>query len=164
MRVSLIVAVAKNGVIGADGEIPWRLPEDQKFFRRTTMGHALVFGRKTFESIGKALPGRMNLVLTRSPHAAVDGVEFLSGLDAAVARAREAGHVECFIAGGEAIYHEGLGMADRVYRTLVEAAPAGDTRFPELEAHAWSCVTETPFPIDERHAHAFVIETWDRIR
>ena len=101
---------------------------------------------------------------TRKPVLLSSGMSSEAELDAAVARAREAGHVECFIAGGEAIYREGLGMADRVYRTLVEAAPAGDTRFPELEAHAWSCVTETPFPVDERHAHAFVIETWDRIR
>jgi len=164
VRISLIVAVARNGVIGADGEIPWRLPEDQKFFRRTTMGHALVYGRKTFDSIGKALPGRANLVLTRSAHALVEGVEFLPDLDAAIAHARAAGHAECFVAGGEAIYRDALAIGDRVYRTVVEAEPTGDTHFPELEAGDWARVDASPFEPDDRHAHAFVIETWDRKR
>ena len=162
MRISLIVAVAKNGVIGNDGEIPWRLPEDQKFFRRTTMGHALVYGRKTFDSIGKALPGRPNLVLTRREHAPVEGVDFHPSLDEAIEAARTAGQTECFIAGGEAIYREGLAIADRVYRTVVDAEPEGDTRFPDLDEATWTCVERVPHAPDDRHAHAFVIETWDR--
>lgn len=164
MRISLIVAVARNGVIGSDGEIPWRLPEDQKFFRRTTMGQALVYGRKTFDSIGKALPGRANLVLTRREHAPVEGVEFVPDLATAIERARAAGYEECFVAGGEAIYREALATADRVYRTVVDAEPEGDTFFPELDASIWACTARTPHGVDDRHAHAFVIETWDRKR
>lgn len=164
MRISLIVAVARNGVIGNDGEIPWRLPEDQKFFRRTTMGHVLIYGRKTFDSIGKALPGRPNFVLTRRAPAPVEGVEFFADLDAAIEAARATGEDECFVAGGEAIYREGLEIADRVYRTVVDAEPEGDTRFPELEEGDWTCIERTPHEVDERHAHAFVIETWDRER
>ena len=164
MRVSLIVAVARNGVIGNDGEIPWRLPEDQKFFRRTTMGQALVYGRKTFDSIGKALPGRANLVLTRSTHDPVKGIEFVTDLAAAIEKARAAGHKECFVAGGEAIYREALATADRVYRTVVDAEPEGDTFFPALDESAWTCIARVPHGVNDRHAHAFVIETWDRIR
>lgn len=164
MRVSMIVAVARNGVIGNEGEIPWRLPEDQKFFRRTTMGHVLIYGRKTFDSIGRALPGRPNFVLTRSEHAPVEGVDFFADLASAIEAARASGESECFIAGGEAIYREGLAIADRVYRTVVDAEPAGDTRFPELDEARWTCVERTPHAVDDRHAHAFVIETWDRER
>lgn len=162
MRVSLIVAVARNGVIGADGEIPWRLPDDQRFFRRTTMGHALIYGRRTFDSIGKALPGRANFVLTRGEHPPVPDVAFLPDLASAIEAARAAGHDECFVAGGEAIYREALPIADRVYRTLVEAEPEGDTRFPALDERDFACVSRAPHPVDDRHAHAFVIETWDR--
>ena len=164
MRLSLIVAVARNGVIGNAGEIPWRLPEDQKFFRRTTMGQALVYGRKTFDSIGRALPGRANFVLTRGDHAPVEGIEFLADLETAIEHARDAGHEECFVAGGEAIYRDALDRADRVYRTVVEAEPEGDTFFPELDPAKWTCVEREPHDVDERHAHPFVIETWDRLR
>ena len=164
MRVSMIVAVAGNGVIGNEGEIPWRLPEDQKFFRRTTMGHVLIYGRKTFDSIGRALPGRPNFVLTRSDPAPVEGVDFFSDLDSAIEAARASGENECFIAGGEAIYREGLAIADRVYRTVVDAEPEGDTCFPELDEAQWTCVERAPHGVDDRHAHAFVIETWDRAR
>ena len=164
MRISLIVAVARNGVIGNDGEIPWRLPDDQKFFRQTTMGQALVYGRKTFDSIGKALPGRANLVLTRRPHDPVAGIEFVSDLDTAIERARAEGHDECFVAGGEAIYREALATADRVYRTVVDAEPAGDTFFLELDESQWTLTERVAHAVDERHAHAFAIETWDRAR
>ncbi|MCR9092781.1 MAG: dihydrofolate reductase [bacterium] len=162
MRISLIVAVARNGVIGNDGEIPWRLPEDQKFFRRATMGQALVYGRKTFDSIGKALPGRANFVLTRNEHAPVEGVDFVADLDEAIERARAAGYDECFVAGGEAIYRAALATADRVLRTVVDAEPEGDTFFPPLDPADWICTGRVPHDVDDRHAHAFVIETWER--
>ena len=164
MRVSLVVAAARNDVIGLAGGIPWRLPDDQRFFRRVTMGHALVYGRKTFDSIGKALPGRRNLVLTRRPHDPVDDVEFLPDLETALARAREAGETECFVAGGEAIYREALALADRLYVTRVDAAPEGDTFFPAIDTAEWRRVSAEPHASDDRHAHAFSIETWDRVR
>lgn len=162
MRISMIVAAAKNGVIGHDGDIPWRLPEDQRFFRRMTLGHALIFGRKTFDSIGRALPGRTNLVLTRRAAPEVEDVHFFPGLDAALDWARAQGFDECFIGGGEALYREGLTIADRIYLTRVDATPEGDTRFPELDAEAWTCVERAAHAADERHDHDFVIETWDR--
>lgn len=158
----MIVAAASNGVIGAEGGIPWRLPDDQKFFRRMTTGQAIVIGRKTFDSIGKALPGRRNLVLTRRAAPEVEGVEFFPDLTAALDAARAGGVEECFIAGGEALYREGLALADRIYLTRVDAEPEGDTFFPELDARDFDCIDRAPHARDERHAHAFVIETWAR--
>lgn len=163
MRLSLVVAAARNGVIGLDGEIPWRLPDDQRFFRKLTTGHCIVIGRKTFESIGKALPGRKNLVLSRRPHAPVEGIEFFRDLDSAVAWARRDGQTECFVAGGEAIYREALEIADAVYLTRVDAEPEGDTFFPALDPARFRCAEREEHAADERHAHAFAIETWLRV-
>lgn len=162
MRVSLVVAAARNGVIGHRGEIPWRLPDDQRFFRELTTGHCIVLGRKTFDSIGRALPRRKNLVLSRKAHEPVAGVEFFGDLDAALEWARRQDFSECFIAGGEAIYREGLAHASRILLTRVEAEPEGDTWFPEIDPKQWRCIEREPHPIDERHAHAFTIETWER--
>ena len=162
MRISLVVAAARNGVIGRDGEIPWRLPDDQRFFRELTTGHCIVIGRKTFDSIGKPLPRRRTLVLSRRPHEAVEGVEFHRDLASALQAARADGTTECFVAGGEAIYREALAIADAVYLTRVEAEPEGDTFFPTLDPEVWECVERRPHAIDERHAHAFTIEVWER--
>ncbi|MFK7896183.1 MAG: dihydrofolate reductase [Myxococcota bacterium] len=164
MRVSIIVAAARNGVIGLGGDIPWKLPADQKFFRKQTTGHAIIIGRKTFDSIGRPLPGRRNLVLTRGKAAPVAGIDFFPSLVEALDWARDEGLEECFIAGGEAIYREGLALADRVYLTRVDAEPEGDTYFPDLPAAEWKQVGTIAHATDERHKHAFSIETWDRVR
>lgn len=162
MRVSLVVAAARNGAIGLRGEIPWRLPDDQRFFRRVTTGHAVVMGRKTYESIGRPLPKRENLVLTRIETDPTPGIHFFPDLDSALAWAREQGFAECFVAGGEAVYREALACADRVLLTRVEAEPEGDVFFPALDESLWRCSAREPHPADERHAHAFAIETWER--
>ncbi|MBW2495941.1 MAG: dihydrofolate reductase [Deltaproteobacteria bacterium] len=162
MRVSLVVAAARNGAIGLRGEIPWRLPDDQRFFRRVTTGHAVVMGRKTFESIGRPLPNRENLVLTRRKAEPVPDVHFFPDLDSALAWAREQGFEECFVAGGEAVYREALECADRILLTRVEAEPEGDVFFPAPDETRWHCSAREPHPADERHAHAFAIETWER--
>ncbi len=163
MRVSVVVAAARNGVIGHHGEIPWRLPDDQRFFKELTNGHCVVMGRKTFDELGRPLPNRENFVLTRRRHDPTPGVEFFSDLPAAIDRARERGFGECFIAGGEAIYREGMQVANRIYLTRVDAEPPGDTRFPEIDEAHWRCVDRKLHPIDERHAHSFAFETWDRV-
>ena len=163
MRVCLVVAAARNDVIGHRGEIPWRLPDDQRFFKDITKGHCVVMGRKTFDSLGRPLSDRENFVLTRQARDPIPGVEFFDDLSAAIERARELGFQECFIAGGEAIYREAMAVADRIYLTRVDAEPEGDTAFPTIDGSAWRCVERRPHAVDERHAHPFVFETWDRV-
>ena len=162
MRVSLVVAAAKNGVIGHRGGIPWRLPDDQRFFRDLTRGHCIVIGRKTFDEIGRALPDRKNLVVSRTPRASAGGVEFFTDLPSALAWARAQGFGDCFIAGGEGLYREGLAFAECVHLTRVDAEPEGDTFFPELDPEIWWCVERRLHSPDERHAHAFAFERWVR--
>ena len=163
MRVSLVVAAARNGVIGLRGKIPWRLPDDQRFFKDVTVGHCVVMGRKTFDSLPCPLADRKNFVLSRRPHEPVPGVEFFRNLATAVDRARELDFSECLIAGGEDIYREGMETADRIYLTRVDAEPEGDTRFPEIDEARWRCIERELHPIDERHAHSFTFETWERV-
>ena len=140
MRISIIVAMTPDRLIGAAGRLPWYLPEDLKRFRLRTMGHAIVMGRKTFSSIGRALPGRRNLVVSRNPsppHTA--GVEWFTSLDDALAFAKQAGEAECFIAGGTEIYAEALTKADRMYVTYVQRdfPFQGDTYFPMWDQSHW---------------------------
>ncbi len=165
MRVSLIAAVARNGVIGRDGGIPWRLPADLGYFKRTTMGHTLVMGRRTFESSG-ALPGRRTIVLTRQrawrPPGDPAGVETAASLDEALERAAELGEDEVFICGGEEIYRRALPAADRLHITRVEAEPEGDTRFPELDLSTWRRVSREEHEADERNPYAYAFEVYER--
>jgi dihydrofolate reductase len=164
MRISIVVAAARNGVIGRAGRIPWRLPDDQRFFKQLTTGHCVVMGRKTFESIGRPLPDRENLVLSRGTLDPTPGLRGFGDLESALEWAAAQGFEECFVAGGEAVYREALALSDRVYRTVVDAEPEGDVVFPDLDETRWRCVQREPHPADERHAHAFTIETWDRVR
>lgn len=137
MRVSLIAAVSANRVIGRDNQLPWRLPEDLRRFKRLTMGHTLVMGRKTFESIGRPLPGRSTVVITRQPDYAPPGVAVAHSVDEALARAQGE---EVFVAGGEEIFRQTIGRADRLYLTWIHAEFPGDTRFPELDEREWRIV------------------------
>jgi dihydrofolate reductase len=168
MRVSIIVAAARNGVIGRNGEIPWRLPDDQRFFKKMTIGHCVVMGRTTFEGLGRPLADRVNFVLSRHKTAPANpsdpnpNVEFFADLPSAIARARKRNFEECFIAGGEAIYREAVELADRIYLTRVDAEPEGDTLFPAIDESNWTCVESDARPSDKRNDHPFVFETWDR--
>ena len=133
--------MARNRVIGRDNQLPWRLPEDLKRFKALTMGHPIVMGRKTFESIGKALPGRLNLVVTRGPWsgpAGADGPFPCGSLDAAIERARATGTAEAFVIGGGQIYELALPLADRLYLTLVDGEHEGDAFFPKWDEAAFS--------------------------
>lgn len=136
--MSLVAAVAKNGVIGRDNKVPWRLPSDLRRFKALTLGHPVVMGRKTFQSIGRPLPGRVNIVVSRHNFAA-EGVVAASDLEAGLeaARARSGDNGEVFVIGGEEIYRETLASADRLYITEVEAAPAGDAQFPPIDLAIW---------------------------
>lgn len=136
MRTVIVVAVARNGVIGADGGLPWRIPEDMSHFKQLTMGHALVMGRATFESIGRPLPGRTNIVLTRQPDWSHDGVLVAGSLDQGLFMAAGRGQ-DAFIAGGAEVYRQALDIADRIELTEVDDSPAGDTWFPPVEWSQW---------------------------
>lgn len=146
MRISLIAAVAKNGVIGNGNKIPWRLPSDFAFFKRTTMGKPLIMGRKTFESIGKPLPGRTNIVVSGQVGYQPDGVIVINNLGVAIVHGRtiaEADGVdEVMIAGGAVIYDQAMSVADRLYITHVALTPDGDAVFPDIDMSHWQVVNE----------------------
>lgn len=149
--LALIVAVAENGVIGRDGELPWRISSDLKRFKALTVGKPVVMGRKTFESIGRPLPSRPNLVVTRDTGWRADGAEAITDIDRAFNRARmiaaEIGADEAMVIGGAALYEAALPAAQRIYLTEVRLAPEGDVRFPKLAANAWrEAARETPDP------------------
>jgi dihydrofolate reductase len=135
-RVVLVAAVADNGVIGVDGDLPWRLPPDLAHFKRTTLGHVVVMGRKTYESMGRPLPGRTNVVVTRQPSWSAEGVLVAASLDEAMALAREHDGDVMVIGGGE-VYAQSLDLAHEVVLTEVHLAPEGDARFPALDPEVW---------------------------
>jgi dihydrofolate reductase len=141
-RLSLIVAVARNGVIGKDNAMPWHIPEDLKRFRALTMGHHIVMGRRTWESIGRPLPGRMSVVVTRDPGYSAPGAVVAHSLAEAMAAC--AGDDEVFVIGGAGIYREALASADRIYLTEVQADYPGDVWFPPLGAEWHEVSRETP--------------------
>jgi dihydrofolate reductase len=132
MTLSLIAAVAANGVIGADNGLPWRIPADLRFFKASTLGKTVVMGRRTFQSIGRALPGRRNVVLTRDPGFTAEGVEIVHDLDAALA-----GDGEVMLIGGAELYAQALPRADRLYLTEIDRPFEGDARFPEFDRSQW---------------------------
>ena len=136
MPTVIVAAVARNGVIGVDGRLPWRIPDDLARFKHLTMGHALVMGRETFESIGRPLPGRSTIVLTRRPDWSHDGVETAGSLEAAVEMATGRGE-DVFVAGGAEVYRAALVVADRMELTEVDAEPEGDTFFPDVDWSQW---------------------------
>jgi dihydrofolate reductase len=161
VTVALIAAVADNGVIGREGGLPWHLPDDLRWFKRLTTNHAVIVGRRTWASLGRALPHRRWIVLTRDPSFRPAGVETAPDLPAALAAA---GTGEVFVAGGAAVYRAALPVADRLYLTAVHADVAGDTIFPPVDFSAWTLVDEQPHPADQRHAHAFTFRTYVRSR
>jgi len=159
MIVSLLAAVADNGVIGVENRLPWRLPADLQRFKTLTMGRTIIMGRKTFESIGRALPGRRTIVLSRQG-TAVGDVEAAASLDAALALAE--GEDEVFVVGGAAVYREALAEADRVYLTRIHAEVEGDVRFPAWDVQRWRLAWEERHPADERHDFRFTFQRWER--
>ncbi len=134
MTLSLIAAMAKNRVIGRDNALPWRLPSDLKHFRRVTLGKPIIMGRKTFESIGRALDGRQNIVVTRNQAFKAEGVTIVHDVGAAL---EAAGGGEAMVIGGATIYEQTLPLADRIYLTLIHEAFDGDAYFPELNNDEW---------------------------
>jgi dihydrofolate reductase len=161
--LSLVVARGRNNVIGAEGAIPWRLSSDMRRFKAVTMGKPVLMGRKTWESFPqKPLPGRPNLVLTRDSNFRAEGAWTFSSLDAALAAARAMDGDEVCVIGGGALYGETLAIANRIYLTEVDAAPAGDAFFPPFDESAFRETGREAFVAGRRDDHAFVIRTLER--
>jgi dihydrofolate reductase len=162
MKISIIVAASANNVIGADGGLPWYLPEDLRRFKKTTMGKPMIMGRATFESIGRALPGRRSIVLTRQRNFDAEGCDVVPTIDAALASAGNADEV--MIIGGGEIYRQFLPIADRIYLTRVQTEINGDTSFPELDMSEWDVVAVEEYPAGDEREIGFDVETLERIR
>ena len=166
MTLCLVVAVAENGVIGNANQLPWHLPDDLQRFKALTLGKPIVMGRKTYDSIGRPLPGRTNIVVSRQAGLSIAGCTVVPSLEAAVATAQTGGAAtDVMIIGGAAIFREALPVAQRIYLTRVHARVPGDIFFPELgfpelgfpglDSRQWREVSTTLHPKDERHAYSF---------
>lgn len=164
--LDIVVAVADNGVIGRDGAMPWRLPTDLAYFKTLTLGKPLVMGRRTFQSIGRLLPGRHSLVVSRDPDFRPEGAEVYADLDAALAAGRaiaeESGVGSCVIAGGGVLYAATIGQADRLFLTRVHASPEGDALFPEVDPRRWRLAESRPMVRGPRDSAGATFETWIR--
>lgn len=159
-RISLIAAVASNGVIGREGRMPWHLPADLKRFKALTMGHAIVMGRKTFDSIGRLLPGRRTIIVTRQRGFHFEGATVAHSLEQAIEQAR--GDDEVFVIGGGEIYAMALPMADRLHMTELALAPQGDARFPAFDRSTWHETSRESHRAEDGTAFDFVV--YDRAR
>ncbi len=160
MKISLIVAIAENNVIGKNNDLIWHLPDDLKHFKSNTKGHTIIMGRKTFESIGsKPLPKRENIVISRSPQSPVEGVLFTTSLQEALKLSTDR---EPFIVGGAEIYRQSMDIVDVMEITRVHESFEGDTFFPEIDREVWTLEKEETHAKDENHKHAFSFQTWVR--
>jgi dihydrofolate reductase len=156
MRISLIAALDRNNAIGRDNDLPWRLPDDLKRFKALTLGKPVLMGRKTAQSLGRALPGRLNLVLTRGGQVPFEGMLAVASVDAAIARAREQGAEELCVIGGGEVYALTLAQADVLHLTHVDTVvEAADAYFPVLDPRQWEQAERSVHPADARHALAF---------
>lgn len=159
---SLVVAMSENGVIGRENKLPWRLPEDLAYFKRVTLGHPILMGRRTYESIGRPLPGRMNIVLTRQRDFEAPGCVVVHSLDEAWDTAKGAREVS--VIGGTALFRDTLPFADRIHLTEVLAQVDGDTFFPAFDRSQWQETEISRHPADARHSYPFRIAVLDRKR
>ncbi len=162
MIISAIVAKTQNNVIGKDNDIPWYLPNDLKYFKRMTLGHHIILGRKNYEAIGRPLPRRTNIVVTRSKDYVAEGCLVVHSIDEALALARSAGEEEVFICGGGEIYRQTMDLWNKLYLTEVEGVVEGDVFFPEIEEEEWREISIKLNKADERHAFDFNFRVLER--
>jgi dihydrofolate reductase len=158
--LSIIVAMSENRVIGRDGALPWHLPADLKRFKQLTMGHAIVMGRKTYESIARPLPGRRSIVLSRNVDYRPVGVDVVANLQEALKQTDD--QQEVFVIGGSSLYQMALPVADRIYLTEVATKLEGDVLFPEFDRNEWQLVDSLPAEIDEKSSLSFCFKIFDR--
>lgn len=159
--LSLIVAHAKNFIIGNKGGMPWHLPADLSHFKKTTMGHPVIMGRKTFVSIGRALPGRLNIVISRNEALELpDGVILCQSLTEAIKKIPE--EQEAFVIGGGSIYEEAISLADRLYLTIIDAQIEGDTSFPKYELGDYNQIEKSEYVPDEKNCYHLTFLTLEK--
>lgn len=165
MIISAIAALSKNRVIGKNNDLPWRLPDDMKFFMEKTKGHHVIMGRKNYDSLHdkfKPLPQRTNIVITRQSDFHAPGCTVLNAIEPGLEIARTSGEGECFIIGGAEIYSLAMPFTTRLYLTEIDAVIEGDTWFPNIDQNEWKEVSRKHHPADERHKYAFDIVVYDR--
>ncbi len=165
LPLAMIAALAENHVIGLDNKMPWHLPADLKHFKAMTLGKPIIMGRKTWDSLGRPLPGRLNLVVSRQPGLQLEGAETFTSLDDALQRAeawaREQGADEIMLIGGAQLYTQALDRAQRLYLTRIEASPEGDAFFPQFDETRWQRIDSQAHPASGE-APAYRFETWQR--
>ena len=157
--ISMIVAAAENGVIGKDGDMPWKLSADLKNFKRITMGSTMIMGRKTWDSIGRLLPGRTTVIVTRQSDFQVEGAIVANSLESALSATDEA---SLFIVGGAEIYQLALPFVSRIFLTRIHENIHGDTVMPEINFDQWKKVDSVSHPADEKNSHDFTFEVWEK--
>lgn len=166
MKVSLIVAMSQNRVIGRENQMPWHLPDELKYFKRVTMGKPVLMGRNTFESIGKVLPGRPNIIITRNPDYEAEGISVVTSVEDALDLADQlTGHdanAEAMVIGGAQIFAATLPIADRLYLTEVHAVVEGDVFFPEFPPERWRLVSREEHAKDERNPYPYSVLVLER--
>lgn len=165
MKLSLVVAVAKNNAIGKNNQLLWRLPNDMRFFKNRTWGLPVIMGRKTYESLGKPLAGRLNIVITHQQNWRPDNedVVVVNSLDAAIESAALSDAKEASIIGGGEIYKQSIERAERIFLTRVYATPEADTYFPEIDEKNWRLASCQDFPSDDKHAYSYSFQEWVRL-
>ncbi len=159
-RISIIVAMARNRVIGAANKIPWHLPAELKLFKTITMGHHILMGRNTWESIGRLLPGRTSVIVTRQPDYRVEGAIMATSIQAALAACK--GDDEIFIIGGAQLYAAAMPYANRLYLTVVDADVAGDAHMPEFNLDTWRKCSAQSFTVDDKNPYHYVQTVYEK--
>lgn len=163
MIISMVVAAADNNVIGKNNGLLWNLPNDMAFFKNVTWGMPVIMGRKTYQSLGKPLKGRTNIVITSNKaFNPGSGVIMAGSIDEAVSQAAITDAKECYVIGGGEIYRQAMVKADRIYMTRVHVSPDGDTSFPVINEEEWEKISSSTFPQDDKHAYSYTFEIWQR--
>ncbi|WP_026972237.1 type 3 dihydrofolate reductase [Aliagarivorans marinus] len=160
MKISMIAAMADQRVIGKDNQMPWHMPADLQHFKKVTLGKPVVMGRLTYESIGRPLPGRLNIVVSRNSELSIEGVTVVSSIEQAKAVAGDVD--ELMVIGGAKIYQQCLPTADRLYLTHIDLSVEGDAHFPDYQQYAWNELQSESHPADEKNSHAYRFVTLER--
>lgn len=162
--LSHLAAASENNIIGANNDIPWKLSNDFKYFKNKTWGMPVIMGRNSFDAMKKALPGRINIVITRKADWKAENVFVVHGIDEAIAKAKESGAKEIFIIGGGEIFKQTISIVDRIYLTRVHTTIEGDTFYPEIDHSIWKLIKSDSFPADEKNNYPYTFEVWERIQ